>query len=168
MQGTMNAQFNSCQIMTRLPLKKYLILAADAVTGNQIAALLEESDWCVYLVHSDKQAYQRVLHDHMDLVIADIDAVDLGGLAVLIYCHHHEPAVATVAITPVNDDYRKKLARELGGCSGFFYLQYDSLNINLCAGVKTLLRIPVKSAPDSSRTRHPIPVKSTPPLGACC
>ncbi|PJA27631.1 MAG: hypothetical protein CO188_11925 [Zetaproteobacteria bacterium CG_4_9_14_3_um_filter_54_145] len=30
------------------------------------------------------------------------------------------------------------------------------------------LRIPVKSAPDSSRTRHPIPVKSTPPLGACC
>jgi len=30
------------------------------------------------------------------------------------------------------------------------------------------VRIPVKSAPDSSRTRHPIPVKSTPPLGACC
>ncbi|PJA27935.1 MAG: hypothetical protein CO188_11305, partial [Zetaproteobacteria bacterium CG_4_9_14_3_um_filter_54_145] len=30
-----------------------------------------------------------------------------------------------------------------------------------------LVRIPVKSAPDSSRTRHPIPVKSTPPLGAC-
>ena len=42
----------------------------------------------------------------------------------------------------------------------------------LMASPKTTMlvavRIPVKSAPDSSRTRHPIPVKSTPPLGACC
>ncbi|PIW47836.1 MAG: hypothetical protein COW18_07640, partial [Zetaproteobacteria bacterium CG12_big_fil_rev_8_21_14_0_65_54_13] len=30
---------------------------------------------------------------------------------------------------------------------------------------ESMVRIPVKSAPDSSRTRHPIPVKSTPPLG---
>jgi len=121
--------------MTRMTRKKCLILAEDGCTGNQIASLLEAYGWPVHVVHSDKQAYDRMLQESMDIVIADIDAVNLGGLAVLAYCHHHDPSTITYAIAPVEDGYRKKLARDLGGCRGFFYLINKRLEIDACRGV---------------------------------
>jgi len=139
MPGAMKSQLAFNPTLTGISRRRCLILAADAVTGNQIAALLDVSDWCVQLVHSDKRAYERMLQANMDLVIADIDAVDLGGLALLVYCHHHDHSATTYAIAPVNDGYRKKLACALGGCRGFFYLQNGSLNIDLCSGAAAAL-----------------------------
>ena len=49
-----------------------------------------------------------------------------------------------------------------------FSNQQQAIALGRKAHPQASVRIPVKSAPDSSRTRHPIPVKSTPPLGACC
>jgi CheY-like chemotaxis protein len=121
--------------MTSITRKTCLILAEDVCIGNQIASLLEAYEWPVHVVHSDKQAYDLMLQESMDVVIADIDAVKLGGLAVLVYCHHQDPSIITYAIAPVDDGYRKKLARDLGGCRGFFYLINKRLEIDTCRGV---------------------------------
>jgi len=121
--------------MTNPTRKKCLILVEDTGTGNQITSLLEPYGWRMHVVHSDKHAYDLMLQESMDVVIADIDAVDLGGLAMLAYCHHQDPSIITYAIAPIDDGYRKKLARDLGGCRGFFYLINKRLEIDTCRGV---------------------------------
>jgi len=89
----------------------------------------------MHVVHSDKQAYKYMLNHSINIAIADIDAVDMGGLAVLVSCYHQDPSVATFAITPDDDGYRKKLARDLAGCRGFFYLVGGSPDIDSCRGI---------------------------------
>jgi len=70
-----------------------LVLTSEVSTGEQIAALGRAFGWRPHLVHSDKQAYEYLLHSHADIAIADIDAIRLGGLAVLTYCHHQTPSI---------------------------------------------------------------------------
>ncbi|EAU54587.1 hypothetical protein AL013_00175 [Mariprofundus ferrooxydans] len=115
--------------------KKCLILTGDAHTGEQLAMLLESHGWKISQVHSDREAYERMLRENIDAVIADIDGVDLGGLGVLSYCHHHDRSIETYAVTPIDDGYRKKLARDLGGCRGYFYLANDSHDIDTSRGM---------------------------------
>lgn len=112
-----------------------MILTGNARTGDQIAMLLTSYGWHISLVHSDHDAYARMLQENVDIVIADIDAVDLGGLAVLAYCHHHDRSIATYAVTPIDDGYRKKLARDLCGCRGYFYLANGSHDVDSSRGM---------------------------------
>ncbi|PIX55333.1 MAG: DNA-binding response regulator [Zetaproteobacteria bacterium CG_4_10_14_3_um_filter_54_28] len=121
--------------MMRKPRKTCLLLAENDSTARQMAERLEPFGWLMYVVHSDKQAYDRIAQKNMDVVIADIDAVSLGGLALLIYCHHQNPSTETYAITPANDGYRKKLARDMGGCNGFFYFVDGSLDVATFRGM---------------------------------
>ena len=119
--------------------KKCLILTADTCLADQIAMQLENHVWSLHIVHDDKSTYTRIAKDGMHIVIADIDTVDLGGLAVLAYCHQQYPSIQTYAITPVDDDHRKGLARDLGGCQGFFYLMNDGLRIDASRGMAAVL-----------------------------
>jgi len=116
-----------------------LILTSEASTGEQIAALGSAFGWRPHLVHSDKQAYEYLLHRHADIAIADIDAIRLGGLAVLTYCHHQTPSIATYAISPAEHPYRQHLARNLGGCDGFFYLRDGRPDIDSSRGMAAQL-----------------------------
>ena len=110
------------------PRQKCLILAGDASLGQQIATLLENCRWQTSVVGSDGQAYERIQDERFDTVIADIDTADLGGLAVLAFCHHSYPAIATYAIARYDDEDGKRLAREAGGCRGYFHLYEKHTN----------------------------------------
>ena len=101
-------------------------------------------------MHDDKSTYTRIAEGGMHIVIADIDAVNLGGLAVLAYCHQQYPSIATYAITPIDDDHRKGLARDLGGCQGFFYLMSDGLQIDVSRGMAAVL----SAGPPAWEARH--------------
>ena len=110
--------------MHRTPPQKCLILAGDAGIADQIASMLEICRWQTNVVHSDLLAYDHIQEESFDTVIADIDTADLGGLAVLAFCHHRYPQIATYAIARPDDEYGKRMAREAGGCRGYFHL-YD-------------------------------------------
>jgi len=118
-----------------MPVKNCLILTGNTAVGGQLSTLLGKCGWNIQVVHSDSQAYSSILNEKMDIVIADIDAVDLGGLAMMTFCHHHYPSITTYAIAPMEDAQRKKLAHELGGCKGFFYLANNGHSINLSRGM---------------------------------
>lgn len=108
------------------PRQKCLILAGDTGIGQQIASLLESCRWQASVVGSDRQAYERIQDEHFNTIIADIDTADLGGLDVLAFCHQSYPAIATYAIARHDDEHGKRLARETGGCRGYFHL-YEKL-----------------------------------------
>lgn len=135
----MNGQRVNRTSMRRVPPKRCLILSSDDSTGNQIASMLKGYGWQIHVVHSDKQAYERMQKEPLDVVIADIDAINLGGLAVLTYCHHQDQSLRIYAIAPRDDGYRKKIARDLAGCAGFFYLVNGSLDIDTCRGMAARL-----------------------------
>jgi DNA-binding response OmpR family regulator len=124
--------------------KKCLILAGNVSIGYQIASLLENHGWHTHVVHSDLQAYDGILANGIDAVVADIDAADLGGLAVLAFCHHRHPAITTYAITQPDDEYGKKMARDAGGCEGYFYLMRGRLQIDPGRGMAAELMTPDK------------------------
>ena len=113
-----------------------LILSGNVIIGHQVAALLHNAyGWQMQVTHRDKQAYGLILQGDMDVVIADIDAVDLGGLAVLAYAKHHWDSIITYGITESRDAYLKTLARDMGGCQGFFYVAEGRLEVDLRAGM---------------------------------
>ena len=87
------------------------------------------------VTHRDKQAYGLILQGNMDVVIADIDAADLGGLAVLTYAKHHWASIMTYGITESRDSYLKRLARDMGGCQGYFYVVEGRLEIDTRTGM---------------------------------
>jgi len=125
-----------------------LILSEQIIIGHQVASLLHASyGWHMQVVHRDKQAYGLILQGHMDVVIADIDAADLGGLAMLSYARHHWPSIVTYGITESRDEYLKRLARDMGGCEGFFYVTKGRLELDAGAGMtgQILRRSPVQA-----------------------
>lgn len=124
----------------RLEPIRGLMLADNVIIGHQIATLLASSyGWRMQVVHSDREAYQIILQGNVDAVIADIDAIDLGGLAVLIYAKHHRPSFMTYAITQSRSLYLKKLARDLGGCDGFFYMIDGRMELDTRSGLAAQL-----------------------------
>lgn len=125
--------------MAAMARKKCLILTGNTCIGYQIATQLERCGWRVRVTHSDVNAYDRILREHMDVVVADIDTEDLGGLAILAYCHRHDPSISTCAVTAADDAYRNKLARDIGGCRGFFYLINGGLKIDSSRGMAAAL-----------------------------
>lgn len=116
-----------------------LILIGNNNVGGQMASLLQGVGWQVDVVHNDLQAHDRILSERFDVVIADIDAVELGGLPILAFCHHRYPAVITYAIAQANDGYGKKMGRDAGGCQGFFYLTKGKMRIDLNHGMAAQL-----------------------------
>lgn len=128
---------------------KGLILSANVIVGHQLASLLRHAyGWQMQVIHRDKQAYGLILQGHMDVVIADIDAADLGGLAVLAYARHHWASIMTYGITESRDAYLKRLARDMGGCQGFFHIVEGRLEIDTCTGMaeQILRRSPMPGA----------------------
>lgn len=119
-----------------MPKKRCLVLERNVCVGHQIGSLLEEKyGWHAYVVHSGTQAYARLLKTHIDIVVANIDAHDLGGLAFLTFCHQHYPWITTYGIAPKDDSYRKRLACDMGGCKEFFYLVDESMMIDFDRGM---------------------------------
>lgn len=113
-----------------------LILSRDIIIGHQIATLMSSSyGWSMQVVNTDKQAYNLILQGDMDAVVADIDGIDLGGLAVLAHTKYHWPTIKTFAITKNGDLYIKKLARDMGGCEGFFYLKKEKIELDTRMGL---------------------------------
>lgn len=100
-----------------------LVLSEQVIIGHQVASLLHAAyGWQMQVVHRDKQAYGLILQGRMDVVIADIDGAGLGGLAVLSYARHHWPSIVTYGISESRDSYLERLARDMGGCQGFFHV----------------------------------------------
>lgn len=117
-----------------------LVMADNVIIGHQIATLLASSyGWWMQVVHSDREAYPLILQGKVDAVIADIDAVDLGGLAILGYAMHRRPSFMTYAITQSRSLYLKKLARDLGGCQGFFYMIDGRMELDTETGLAAQL-----------------------------
>lgn len=119
------------------PSRRCLVLSGNVSVGYQAASLLENQGWHTSVVHSPVQAYDHILTDSFGAVVADIDTADLGGMAVLAFCHHRYPAIITYAIAQADDEYGKKMAREAGGCQGYFYLMKGGLQINANRGIAT-------------------------------
>lgn len=142
-----------CQ--ARLEPVQGLILSDNVIIGHQVASLLRHAyGWQMQVMHRDKQAYGLILQGNMDVVIADIDAADLGGLAVLAYARHHWTSIMTYGITESRDPYLKRLARDMGGCQGFFHLTENRLEIDTHTGMaEQILRHP--SPPGMSDTAAP-------------
>lgn len=125
---------NSCK--TKLEPLHGLVLSSNVIIGNQVATLLSSSfGWQMQVVETDKQAYDLILQGNMDAVVADIDGINLGGLAVLTHTKHHWPSIKTFAITENADLYIKKLARDMGGCEGFFYLKKERIELDTHTGL---------------------------------
>lgn len=117
-----------------------LILSGDVIIGHQIATLLSTSyGWNMQVVHNDREAYPIILQGNVDAVITDIDTIDLGGLAILIYAKHHWPSTMTYAITQSRSLYLKRLARDLGGCQGFFYIIEGRMKLDTHTGLAAQL-----------------------------
>ena len=116
-----------------------MVLSANIIVGYQIASLLSAYGWRMQVVYTDRQAYALILQGNVDVVVADIDASDLGGMAVLFYCKHHQPSIRTFALTQGADSYLETLARDLGGCEGFFYRTGGRLEIDTHAGMAAQL-----------------------------
>lgn len=112
-----------------------LIMAGSPIIGHQIASLVAALGWQTDVVHDDIQARDHILTEAIDIVIADIDTVDLGGLAILAFCHHRYPALVTYAIAHAEDEYGKKMGRDAGGCQGYFYLEKGKMQIDLSRGM---------------------------------
>lgn len=107
----------------RLGHTRGLVLSSNVIAGHQVAHLLSSAyGWKMQVVSRDKQAYVLITEDQVDVVVADIDSTELGGLAVLAHTKRHWPAVTTYAITRNEDAYAKQLALDMGGCQAFFYL----------------------------------------------
>lgn len=121
--------------MSANPTPKCLIMSGNVGIGHQIASLMKSLGWRADVVHNDLQARDHILCSSIDVVIADIDTVDLGGLAILAFCHHRYPAVITYAIAQADDDYGKRAARDAGGCQGYFYLMKGKMQIDLRRGM---------------------------------
>jgi len=120
----------------KLP-KRGLVVAQNVVIGYQLASLFKQQGWHMQVVHRDYSAYEVILHQKVDVVIADIDSPSLGGLAVLVYCHHHFPGTETYGVLQGDDGDLKRLARDVAGCQGFFYLQSESLQLDTSRGMAT-------------------------------
>ena len=104
-----------------------LILTNNVIIGHQIATLLSSSHgWRMKIIHKDRQAYALIQQGEMDVVVADIDGIDLGGLAVLAYAQKE-------------DLFLKKLARDMGGCRGFFYRIKGKMELDTHTGMVTQL-----------------------------
>ncbi|HXH65267.1 MAG TPA: hypothetical protein VNH42_07160 [Mariprofundaceae bacterium] len=119
----------------RLETAQGLVLSDNIIIGYQIAFLLGSCGWRMQVVHTDKQAYEIILKGNMDIVVADIDAAGLGGLATLVYCQRRWPSIKTFAVTRGDDAYLEKLASDMGGCQGFFYLSDGKLELDTCSGM---------------------------------
>jgi DNA-binding NtrC family response regulator len=118
------------KVMRRESPKTCLILSGNVGIGYQVASLLEHHGWQTNVVHSSLRAYDCIQTDNLDTMIADIDTADLGGLAVLAFCHHRNPAITSYAIVQADDEYKKKMARDAAGCRGYFYLMKGSLRVD--------------------------------------
>lgn len=134
--------------------RRGLILVENLCLGYQLSTLLKKMDWQMDVVHQDKQAYALILRGGLDAVITDIETSQLGGLAVLTYCKRHWPSITTYAIARNGGDaYLKKLARDMGGCRGYFYLTDSLLEVDTTIGmVAQLMRQPAADA-----TTHAMP-----------
>lgn len=104
------------------PAKTCLILAGDAGIGQQIAVLMAQCRWQTKVVQSDVLAYDCLLEHEVGTVVADIDTASLGGLALLAFCHRRHPEIMTYAIARPEDEHGKRMARDAGGCRGYFCL----------------------------------------------
>ncbi|HXH72467.1 MAG TPA: DNA-binding response regulator [Mariprofundaceae bacterium] len=121
--------------MSSVASKLCLILVDNVGLGHQVATLLKQSDWQTHVVYRDYEAYGLILRGEAFGVVADIDAPNLGGLAVLAYCHHHYPSIVTYAITESEGNETGKLAQQVAGCKGYFYLGDDNLQIDTGRGM---------------------------------
>jgi DNA-binding NtrC family response regulator len=122
MQQSFAHQSHDQALMAALPAMTCLILVGDAGIGRQIAGLMERCRWQAKVVQSDRLAYECLLEHDVCTVVADIDTADLGGLALLAFCHRRHPDIMTYAIARPGDEYGQRMAREAGGCRGFFGL----------------------------------------------
>lgn len=127
-----------------------LVISSNVIIGYQVSMLLSSTyGWKMQVVHTDKQAYDLILQGDMDVVVADIDGIDLGGLAVLAHTKHHWPSIKTFAITENGDFYIKKLARDMGGSEGFFYLKKGRIELDphMGLGAQLIDRITKRNHP---------------------
>lgn len=116
-----------------------LILSANIIVGYQVAFLLGACGWRMRVVHADRQVYELIPKGGVDVVVADIDAGGLGGMAALVYCQRRWPSITTFAITRGDDAYLEKLARDMGGSRGCFYLVDGRMEIDMHSGVAATL-----------------------------
>ena len=126
--------------MSAKPLKKGLIVAQNVVIGYQLATLFRQRGWEMLVVHRDYAAYEVILREKIQAVVADIDSPNLGGLAVLTYCHHHYPSIDTYAVLQHENGELKKLAKAVAGCRDFFYLEDKSLQLDTNRGMAAALQ----------------------------
>lgn len=126
-----------------------LILAGNVTIGSQIASLLERNGWQIQVVYSDRDAYQIIHHRNVDVLIADIESHDISGLAVMIWCKNYHPSITSYAICRNGHRQAMHLARDFGGCEGYFYLMDERpLQIDTSHGMAT--RFNNNSAPPSN------------------
>lgn len=137
------------QCIAKLAPLHGLVLSGNALIGYQIATLLSSTyGWKMQVVHADKPAYDLILQGNIDAVVADIDKVDLGGLAMLAHTKHHWPSIRTYAITGNEDFYIKRLARDMGGCEGFFYRRNErELDTQMGLGAQLMMMTSKNNTP---------------------
>ena len=137
-------------------VKRGLILVENLCLGYQLSTLLKKRNWQMDVVHHDRQAYALILHGGLDTVITDIETNHLGGLAVLTYCKRHWPSISTYAIARNSGDaYLNKLARDMGGCRGFFYLTDSRLEIDANIGMAAQLMRQSATSPATQAAHFP-------------
>jgi len=111
-----------------------LILAGNEEVGRRIAEHLQTHNCQPHIVTDDKSAYAHLHKGRTQVVIADIDTEDLGGLALLIFCHQQHASIATYGISSVEGSHHKELAISLAGCRDFFYLKNNGRHIDTRRG----------------------------------
>lgn len=117
-----------------------LILAGNVTVGSQVAALLDRNGWWTHVVYSDMAAYQAIQNRNVDVFIADIESLDIGGLAVMIWCKNYHSSIIPYAICKNGHHRQMQLAHDFGGCAGYFYLKDDRpLEINTDCGIAARL-----------------------------
>lgn len=148
---------------TRKPVaKRGLILVENLCLGYQLSTFLKKNDWQMHVVRQDRQAYALILRGGLDTVITDIETSHLGGMAVMSYCKRHWPSVTTYAIARNGGDaYLKKLARDMGGCRGFFYLTDSRLEIDTGIGMAAQLIHPAATTPAALMMHFPSEMERT-------
>lgn len=137
-----------------------LILSDNMIAGYQVAHLLSSAyGWNMQVLRRDKQAYFSISEGHIQVVVADIDRAELGGLAVLAYTKRHWPSVTAYAITRNEDAYIKQLAQDMGGCQAFFYLTKHKPGLDMQRGLAFRISDQVEKEKRSrlDTARQPIP-----------
>lgn len=131
-----------------------LVLVENVIVANQIISLLRRAGYSVRQALGDDDALEFLRDNDVSVVVADIDATGMDGLALLAWCKRERPGIAAYAVCQANSG--RCLSAHVQGVDGFFYLAPQRHQLDARHGIaRQLLQAAASEQPWPQRQVHP-------------